>query len=241
MPEGAELEQARSVSGSALYNKSMDESLWQLKTSSLSLPEARQASPSQEALAGAEHSKQFGGSSGLRLSGLNRPQGAVPAVPEQDSKATAINRPQGAVPPVPVEWSGLHDSSAERATQHSSASSSQGAAQNQWQGVPTEHGTDQQNEASRSAAACSEQEQPQQCAEGGAEKQGCAACIHKQQQQQALQSGAVLKGLDEASLAQSRPGTEPGVSSIHTVCHLNSVIFWHLTGEDCAFELCNPG
>lgn len=222
MPEGAELEQARSVSGSALCSRSMDESLWHLKTSSLSLPEACQASPGPAVLAGAEDSKQSSGSSGLRLSDLNRPQGAVPAAPEQEGKATAIDRSQGAVPPVPVEWSGLHDGSAEQSTQQGSGSSSQGAAQLQWQGVPAEHGTDQQHEASRSAAACSEQEQPQQCSEGGAEKQGCAACIHKQQQQ-ALQSSLELKGLDQASIAQSRPGLEPEVSFIHTVCHPNSV------------------
>ena len=225
MPEGAELEQARSASGSALCSKSMDESLWHLKTNSLSLPEARQARPGQEALAGAEDSKQFSGSSGSKLSGLNRPQGAVPAVPEQESRATAINSLQGAVPPVPVEWSSLHDSSAEQATQYSSASSFQGAAQSQWQGASAEHGTGQHHEASCSAAACSEQGPPQQCSEAGAEKQGCAACIHKrqQQQQQALQSSAVLNGLDQASIAQSRPGPEPGVSSIHTECQLMSV------------------
>ena len=226
MPEGVGLEQARSISGSALCSKSMDEGLWHLKTNSLSLPEVHQASSSQEGLAGAENSKQFSGSSGPKLSGLNRPQGAVPAVPEQESKATAINHPQGAVPPVPVDWSGLHDSSAEQATQHSPASSSQGTARSQRQGVPLEHGTDQQHEASRSAAACSEQEQPQQCAQGGAEKQGCAACIHKQQlqqQQQQLQNGAVLKGLDQISIAQSRAGPEPEVSFIDTVCHYNSM------------------
>ncbi len=117
MPEGAELEQARSVSGSALCSRSMDESLWHLKTSSLSLPEACQASPGPAVLAGAEDSKQSSGSSGLRLSDLNRPQGAVPAAPEQEGKATAIDRSQGAVPPVPVEWSGLHDGSAEQSTQ----------------------------------------------------------------------------------------------------------------------------
>ena len=224
MPEGAAREQARSVSGSALCSQSMDEGLWHLKTNSLSLPEAYQASPSQEALAGVEDSKQSSRSCGSKVSDLNRPQGAVPAVPEQEGKVTAINRPQGAVPSVPLEWSGLHDSSAEQSTQQSSAISSQGAAQLQWQGVPAEHGTDQQHEASRSAAACSEQEQPQQCAEGGAEKKGCAACIHKQQQQQqALQNGAVLKGLDQAFIAQSRPGPEPEVSFIRTVCHPNSV------------------
>ena len=216
IPEGA----ARSVSGSALCSKSMDESLWHLKANSLSLPEACQASPGQAGLAGAEDSKQFSGSSGSKLSDLNGPQGAVPAVPEQESKVTAINRPQGAVPPVPVEWSGLHDSSAEQARQHSSASLSSNAAQSQWQDVPARHATDQQHEASGSATACSEQEQPQHCSEGGAEEQGCAACIHQQQQQQqALQSGLELKGLDQALIAQSRLGLEPEVSFIQTVCH----------------------
>ena len=223
MPEGAELGQPRSVSGSALCNKSTDESLWHLRTTSLSLPEACQASPSQEAVAGAETGKHSSKASDSKLNDLNRPQGAVPAVPEQESKAMAINRPQGAVPTVPVEWSGSHNSSAEQAGQQRSADSSQGTAPLRLEGVPAEDGTDQRHEGSSSAAACSEQEQPQQCGRGGTEKQGCAACIHKHQQQQALQSSTVLKGLDQASFAQSRPDPEPQVSSIEIEQHLSPV------------------
>ena len=216
-PEGAELGQACSVSSSALCSESMDESLWHLKTNSLSLPEACQASPSQEILSGAEISKPSSGSSGSKLSGLNRPQGVVPAVPDQGGRSTAINHPEGAVPPVPVKWSSVDNSSAEHAMRHVSENSSQGTAQVQGAGAPAKHGTDQQHRASSSAAACNEQEQPQQCSGAGTEKQGCAACIHKHQQQQALQKGAVLKGLDQASITQSRPDPEPQVSFIDTV------------------------
>ena len=208
-PSAPGLAHARSSSSSALCTKAGDHEEQRPERNSLSLPEdlQSQADLSQEA---PSQSNKDSGSSGF--SSLNRPAGAVPAVPERATVRSPINRPEGVGP--------AHTSSASSAQQAEQAVSSEKPVRrikkDRAVGDFAEYEQGDSEEIPSSAAApvgSQAQEEdngaeldsgqlPERCTRERPEKQGCEACLRKHQQLELANLEA--KGLESVSIGRRK-------------------------------------